>query len=192
MMKDQKCRCWRVWCINWWIVWIALHNMVYAIRISQNHYSDVIMGTMASQITNLMIIYLPVYSGGDQRKHQSPASLAFVRRIHWWPVNSPHKGPARLAIRSWPSLLLCWWSATVHQKVELKYIYRWYNHLFIWVILWPMKQIARFSLFDNVLIHGKILSMQITFWLCQCQVLPMKYLGTHINNRPSRYIQCDK
>ena len=27
--------------------------------------------------------------GADQRKHQSSASLAFVR----WPVNSPHKGP---------------------------------------------------------------------------------------------------
>ena len=31
--------------------------------------------------------------GGDQRKHQSSASLAFVRGIHRWPVNSPHKGP---------------------------------------------------------------------------------------------------
>ena len=29
----------------------------------------------------------------DQRKHQRSASLALVRGIHWWPVNSPHKGP---------------------------------------------------------------------------------------------------
>ena len=28
-----------------------------------------------------------------QRKHQSSASLAFVRGINWSPVNSPHKGP---------------------------------------------------------------------------------------------------
>ena len=34
-----------------------------------------------------------VCSGQDQRKHQSSASLAFVRGIHRWPVNSPHKGP---------------------------------------------------------------------------------------------------
>ena len=27
------------------------------------------------------------------RKHQSYASLAFLREIHRWPVNSPHKGP---------------------------------------------------------------------------------------------------
>ena len=31
--------------------------------------------------------------GADQRKHQSSASLAFVRRIHRWPVNSPRKRP---------------------------------------------------------------------------------------------------
>ena len=57
------------------------------------HYSDVIMGAMASQITSLTIVYSTVYSGIDQRKHQSSASLAFVRGIHRWPVNSPHKGP---------------------------------------------------------------------------------------------------
>ena len=57
------------------------------------HYSDVIMGMMASQITSLTIIYSTVYSGADQRKHQSSASLAFVRRIYRWPMNSPHKRP---------------------------------------------------------------------------------------------------
>ena len=57
------------------------------------HYSDVIMSTMASQITSHTIVYSTVYSGIDQRKHQSSTSLAFVRGIHRWPVNSPHKGP---------------------------------------------------------------------------------------------------
>ena len=46
------------------------------------HYTDVIMGAMASQITSLTIVYSTVYSGADQRKHQSSASLAFVRGIH--------------------------------------------------------------------------------------------------------------
>ena len=50
------------------------------------------MGAMALQITSLAIVYM-VYSGEDQRKHQSSASLAFVRGIHRWPVNSRHKGP---------------------------------------------------------------------------------------------------
>ena len=51
------------------------------------------MSAMSSLITSLTIVYSNVYSGADQRKHQSSASLAFVRVIHWWPVNSPHKGP---------------------------------------------------------------------------------------------------
>ena len=39
-----------------------------------NYYSDVIMGVMASQITSLTIVCSTVYSGEDQRKHQSSAS----------------------------------------------------------------------------------------------------------------------
>ena len=46
------------------------------------HYIDVIMTTMASQITSCAVVYSVVYSGADQRKHQGSASLAFVRRIH--------------------------------------------------------------------------------------------------------------
>ena len=58
-----------------------------------HHYSEVIMSTIASQITSLPIVYSTIYSDQDQRKHQSSASLAFVRGIHRWPVNSPHKWP---------------------------------------------------------------------------------------------------
>ena len=57
------------------------------------HYSGVMMVAMASQITSITIVYSTVYSGADQRKHQSSASLAFVRGIHRSPVNSPHKWP---------------------------------------------------------------------------------------------------
>ena len=57
------------------------------------HYNDVIMSVMASQITGVSIAYSTVWSGVDQRKHQRTASLAFVRVIHRWPVDSPHKGP---------------------------------------------------------------------------------------------------
>ena len=48
---------------------------------------------MGSQITSLSIVYSTVYSGADQNKHQSSASLAFVWGIHRGPVNSPHKWP---------------------------------------------------------------------------------------------------
>ena len=48
----------------------------------EDHYNDVIMGMIASQITSLTIVYSAVYSGADQRKHQSSAWLAFVWGIH--------------------------------------------------------------------------------------------------------------
>ena len=56
-------------------------------------YDDVTMSLMASQITSLTIVYSTVYSGADQRKLQSSASLAFVWGIHRGPVNSLHKRP---------------------------------------------------------------------------------------------------
>ena len=52
------------------------------------------MGSMVSQITSLTIVDSAVYSGADQRKYQSSASLAFqsiqfnskmfiVQQIQW-------------------------------------------------------------------------------------------------------------
>ena len=61
--------------------------------ITTYHYDDVIMTMLASQITSLTVVYSIVYSGVNQRKHQSSASLAFVREIHRGPVNFPHKWP---------------------------------------------------------------------------------------------------
>ena len=49
------------------------------------------MGAIASQITSLTIFYSTVYSGADQRIHQSSASLAFVWGIHRWII------PAQMA-----------------------------------------------------------------------------------------------
>ena len=60
--------------------------------LAPGHNSDV-MSAMASQITGVSIVYSTVCSDADQRKHQISASLAFVRGIHRWPVNSPHKEP---------------------------------------------------------------------------------------------------
>ena len=63
------------------------------VECGKNHYNDVIISTMASEIISLTIVYSSVYSGADQRKHQSSASLAFVREIHRGPVNFPHEWP---------------------------------------------------------------------------------------------------
>ena len=80
------------------------------------HHNDVIMSLIASQITSLTIVYSTVYSDTDERKHQSFASLAFVRGIHhcefptqrasnaenvfiWW---RHHDGDSFTAFQVWP------------------------------------------------------------------------------------------
>ena len=70
------------------VSWFALGNE----SSSSFHYSDVIMDTMASQITGFTIGFLTVYSSAYQRSNPSSASPAFLRGIHRWPGNSPHKG----------------------------------------------------------------------------------------------------
>ena len=55
------------------------------------HCNDVIMGAMTSQITSFTIVYSTIYSGADQRKYQSSASLAFVRGFtgdKWIPLTN--------------------------------------------------------------------------------------------------------
>ena len=98
-------------CYSWW-----RHLMANQGR----HYDDIVMGAMVSQITSLTIVYSIVYSGTDERKHQSSASLAFVLGIHRGPVNSPHKGPVTQKmfpfddvimeyLKSVPSRPKIWW-----------------------------------------------------------------------------------
>ena len=97
---------------NWW----NMHNcrqhtaadsgVVNVLHVLKYHYNDVIMCAMASQITSLTIVYSTVYSGTDQRKHQSFAPLAFVRGIHRWPVNSPYKWPVTLKLFSFDNVIM--------------------------------------------------------------------------------------
>ena len=66
---------------------------------------------MASQLNSLTIVYSAVYSGADQRKHQSSASLTFVRGLHRWPVNSPRKESVTRKIFP-PDDVIMWWSSS--------------------------------------------------------------------------------
>ena len=75
---------------------------------SSSHYNDVIMSAMMSQITSLKIVYSAVYSGADQRKHQSSASLAFVWGLPRWPGNSPHKGPVTRKMFPFDDVIMSW------------------------------------------------------------------------------------
>ena len=88
------------------------------------HYNDVITSALASQITSLTIVYSSVYSGADQRKHQSSASLAFVRGIHRRPVNYLHKGTVtrkcfQLITSSWLKSLRLQWGSCGYFNLQL-------------------------------------------------------------------------
>ena len=72
-------------------------------------YNDVIMSAIVSQITSLTIVCAAFYSGADQRIYQSSASLAFVRGIHRWPVNSPHKGPVTRKMFPFDDVIMLRW-----------------------------------------------------------------------------------
>ena len=89
------------------------------LRLFPSHYDDVIVTTMASQITSLTVVYATVYSDADQRKHQSSASLASVWGIHrdrWIPrTNGQLRGKCfHLMTSSWNLVLTAlfspyWW-----------------------------------------------------------------------------------
>ena len=80
--------------------WTASHRV--------SHYNDVIMRAMSSQITSLTIVYSTVYSGPDQRKHQSSASLAFAWGTHRCPVKSPHKWPVTRKMFPFDDVMIYW------------------------------------------------------------------------------------
>ena len=76
-----------------WDFMVLCASMWLPNKLSRLNYNDLIMRAMASQITGVSVVCSTVCLGADQRKHQSSASLGFVRRIHWWLMDSPHKGP---------------------------------------------------------------------------------------------------
>ena len=57
------------------------------------HYSDVIMGAMASQITSFTIVYSIVYSGADQRN---------IKASRHWPLCGQFTGDRRNPPHEWP------------------------------------------------------------------------------------------
>ena len=95
-----KARDWRLRLSYRSAVWQApgisaarLHVNAQCNRSVLNHFSDVIMGAVASKITGVSMVCSTVCSGADLRKHHSSAPQSFVTGIHRRPVNSPHKGP---------------------------------------------------------------------------------------------------
>ena len=64
--------------------WNVRLPVIWLSSVENVHYGDVIMGAIATQITNLTVVYSIVYSDADQGKHQSSASLDFVwGNVQW-------------------------------------------------------------------------------------------------------------
>ena len=91
-----------------------------AMELPQSHYTDFIMSAMASQITGVWIVCSTVCSDTDQRKHQSPAPLTFVKGMHQWPVNSPHKGPVTQKMLPFDDVIMLMPSKPSKWLLELK------------------------------------------------------------------------
>ena len=106
------------------------------------HYSDVIMCMMASQITSISIIYSTVYSGADQRKHQSSASSALCAG------NSPVTGEFPAQMQTPRKLFMLYRTEnqffTTFSNFKHGYIkkFYWSSHIFHWsshffISRWP-------------------------------------------------------
>ena len=85
---------------------VDIRSKLWMYIMVSTHYRDVLMGAMASQITSLTMVYWTVYSGADQRKHQSSASLAFMRGLQRGPVNSPRKWPVTRKIFKFDDVIM--------------------------------------------------------------------------------------
>ena len=92
------------------------------------HYNDVIMGAMASQITNVAIVYSTVYSGADQRKHEK------LRVTGLCVGNSPvtDEFPAQMA--SSTENVFIWWRH--HECVKDCWYARWLQWWSDWQWQW--------------------------------------------------------
>ena len=105
------------------------------------HYSDVMVTTMASQFNSITVVYSTVYSDADQWKHQNAASLAFMRGIHRWPVNSPHKGP--VTRKMFRLMTSSWTLGHLHEQCSLQRNicllgYRWFRTM-RWLQKWQIQ-----------------------------------------------------
>ena len=96
------------------------------------------MSNMASQTTGISFVCPIICSGPYKRKHQSSASLDFVRGIHRWLVDSPHKGPVKCFHKMMWSWVVMWctlvsssWTEVelfVHVILIIIYVCQWHYH----------------------------------------------------------------
>ena len=96
-----------------------------------HHYSDVIMRSIASQVTGVSMVCSTVCLGAVQRNLKNSASLAFVRGIHRWPVDSPHKEPVTGKMFAFDDVIMrCYvvfWFSISQFYLYLSGLLNWHN-----------------------------------------------------------------
>ena len=149
-------------CIGWFYLNPSGFSPVMTLRtmgkcttlIHKNHYSGVIMGTGVSEITSLTVVYSTVYPTADQRKHQSNASLAFVRWIHRGAVNSPHKWPVTRKMFLFDDVIMMMIRSQRNKAPQNPFALPWFRWFSI-VILQPYPWGLRHLLFDDPRVRGR-------------------------------------
>ena len=112
------------------------------------HNSDVIMDA-----TSLTIVYSTVYTGADQRKHHSSASLVLLRGIHRWPVTSPYKGSVTRKMFPFGDVIM---NNTDSGKIHC--CYEWYS---LWL---PQCQSPAEYAIDSIF----MINIQCVLFYCSC------------------------
>ena len=115
------------------------------------------MSLMASQITSLTIVYSTSYSGVDQRKHQSSASLAFVWGIHrdrWIP-----RTKGQLRGKCFHLMTSSWFSNRISMLQGESHIIPLSSILFLIVVSSPVVLLLTLSLYLSILFMWHILPM---------------------------------
>ena len=121
-----------------YVEFILVTRQIFIFVYHQHHqYSDVIMRVIASRITGVSVVCSTVCPGADQRKHQSSASLAFVRGIDRW-LNSTHNGPVtgksfHLMTSSWFQWFRCYFNSAHIALVT-------YMPIVFWIVLCPARE----------------------------------------------------
>ena len=109
---------------SWQRVITGSHVCQYVTRNNDGsvHYSDVMMSTMASQITSLTSVYSAVYSGADQRKTTKLCVTGLCE------VNSPVTGECPTQTASNPkNVMTSSYHAYVHHRASITYR-NWYQY----------------------------------------------------------------
>ena len=133
------------------------------------------MSSMASQITCASIVCSNVCSGADQSKHQSSTSLAFVKGIRWWPVDSPHKGPVTRKMFPSDDVIMHDWSAY------------WPLSMYVFVLAYLFRPCQKVSKYNNLISFAKLFEWHLLWWN-QTPTLYLYYplfITIYLNIQPS-------